>query len=169
MGKSYVTKNNTSDWKITDSDSSKFSWIVDPVTGEKTRNPNFIKDYMSHIWGCTVEFDIIFVSTHKEVRKALLDSAGNFPFFIAYPKREAKDFYLECYKQRGSNDAFIKLMNDHWDEFIDEIEEDIAKNRQIIGIQLDSGEHLSIEMLKKRLAFDFPDRIRFQLAYYRKA
>lgn len=60
-------------------------------------------------------------------------------------------------------------MNDHWDEFIDEIEEDIAKNRQIIGIQLDSGEHLSIEMLKKRLAFDFPDRIRFQLAYYRKA
>lgn len=51
VGKSYVTKNNTSDWKITDSDSSKFSWIVDPVTGEKTRNPNFIKDYMSHTSG----------------------------------------------------------------------------------------------------------------------
>lgn len=48
IGKSYaVDVLRSKGLKVSDSDSSSFSWIM--KDGEKVRNPNFVRDYMEHI------------------------------------------------------------------------------------------------------------------------
>lgn len=97
-----------------DSDSSDFSWIY--VDGLKVRNPNFIEDYMNHIKSNIGKYEIIFVSSHKEVRQALID---NCLFFVALlPALSNKEFFLKRYKDRGSDENFIKLISDNWFEWI---------------------------------------------------
>ena len=62
-------------WKILDSDSSEFSWIKDEnECNTKERSPNFPNNYIQHIKDNIGKVDIIFVSSHKEVRKALKDN-----------------------------------------------------------------------------------------------
>ena len=61
--------------KILDSDSSLFSWIYDN-DGNKTskRNPEFPGNYIQHIKNNLNSQDIIFVSSHILVRKALREN-----------------------------------------------------------------------------------------------
>ena len=104
-GKSYAFKNYNNDYIILDSDSSKFSWIERKRTDEeieeiraryesephlmswegyynqikndliKTRNPKFPSNYIQHIKENIGKVDFIFVSTHKQVLKAM-EEAG---------------------------------------------------------------------------------------------
>ena len=124
-GKSYMCKNfNGKPYTMLDSDSSKFSWIYDE-NGNKTdvRNPNFIEDYINHIKENIGKVDVIFVSSHKEVRKALLDN--NIDHSIILPGLEMKDEMLRRMKERGNDEKFIKFQSDHYEEFIKEIYNDL--------------------------------------------
>lgn len=118
VGKSFAF--SESNLKIADSDSSLFSW-VEKDSGEKIRNQNFPNNYINHIKNLLNEdYDYILVSTHKEVIQALLHYKLSFQ--IVYPHRNLKDEYLSRYKNRGSPESFISLMNENWDTFISDLE-----------------------------------------------
>ena len=92
----------------TDSDSSKFD------------KSDFPQNYIEHIKEKISEgYARIFISSHKEVRDALV--ANGLEFTLVYPKKELKEEYLYRYKERGSPDGFINLISNNWDLWLDEL------------------------------------------------
>ena len=87
-----------------DSDSSNFSWIIDD-NGNKVRNPNSPQNYIDHIKENIGKYEFIFVSSHKEVRDALLDNC--LFFYLIYPSSTRKEEFIQRYKQRGNDEKFI--------------------------------------------------------------
>jgi nucleoside-triphosphatase THEP1 len=97
------------DKKVIDSDSSKFD------------KKNFPENYIKHIKDNIGKVDVICISSHKEVRKALVEN--NLLFTLIYPDRATKNEYLNRYKDRGNSSSFIELIDKNWDLWIDECEE----------------------------------------------
>jgi hypothetical protein len=102
-----------------DSDSSLFSWGSD-VGGQKIRNPNFPNNYVQHIKDNIGKVEFIFVSSHREVREALLDNC--IFFYLIYPDRsdKTKAIYLERFRNRGSPQSFIDRVSQNWESWIKE-------------------------------------------------
>lgn len=98
-----------------DSDSSQFSW----KDGE--RNPDFPANYIKYIKSHLHEEIDICVSSHKEVRDAL--RAEGIDFIIVVPSPESKEWFLERLRKRGSTHAFVKLIEDNWDSWIQELQQ----------------------------------------------
>jgi len=101
-GKSFYYKNHAE--TTLDSDSSFFSW-VETVQG-KVRNPQWPENYIKYIKENIGKYEFIFVSTHKEVREALLDSC--IFFYLIYPDELDKSWdqwlkELSFYKYGCSN------------------------------------------------------------------
>lgn len=131
-----------------DSDSSLFSWIIDD-NGNKVRNPEFPNNYIRHILDNVGKYEYIFVSTHREVRDALLNSC--IYFYIVYPDRILKKEYINRYIERGSDEKFIGLLNNNWDTWLLELE--TMKEYGVVKIAIpDSKIHLSyvINFLKEQ-------------------
>ena len=92
-----------------DSDSSNF---------DKSEFPS---NYIEHIKSKIDDgYARIFVSSHKEVREALLKN--EIEFTLVYPDRELKEEYLRRYKERGSSESFINLISNNWDLWLTELE-----------------------------------------------
>ena len=126
VGKSYAYKKLTEEGKVVyDSDSSTFD------------KKDFPRNYIEHIKAVVEEglADYIFVSTHKEVRIALIEE--DIPFNIVFPFLGAKGVYLERYRKRGSPEAFIKLLDANFGTWVSEIEAindtEYIKKHQITG------------------------------------
>ena len=142
-GKSYIVENqkkifrgitNDSGEKISvaDSDSSGYSWIYED--GERTdkRHPDFPNNYIEHIKGLMGKVDFIFVSSHKIVREALRDN--NIEFVMVIPdKRELNEWMVRMYN-REDTDEFINNQIDHWDEWLNEIEEETDTYSKLIKL-----------------------------------
>lgn len=111
VGKSTYTKSNPD--ICSDSDSSKFSWVSEGV-----RNPNFIEDYLRHIKEEIKVKQIVFVSSHKDVREALIKEG--LSFYLVYPDKGGKEEYLNRYRKRKSPESFISLIENNWDNFLDD-------------------------------------------------
>lgn len=122
-GKSYFNKN--SEKETLDSDSSNF---------DKSKFP---ENYIEHIKKNMGKVDIIFISSHKEVRDALLKN--ELDFTLIYPDKKLKDEYIKRYIERGNDEGFIKLLGDNWDEWISDMEKVNGPKH----IKLKSGEFLS--------------------------
>lgn len=125
-GKSYCFNNHQDKFSMLDSDSSEFSWVKD-IDGKNTteRNPNFPQNYIEHIKANIGKVDVIFVSSHEVVRKALAEN--NIKTLIVYPNKNLKDEWIRRFKERGNNEGFIKFISDNWDKFIDDIENEDYK------------------------------------------
>ena len=118
VGKSVYFKENKGTL-VSDSDSSLFSWVETPEG--KVRNPDFPNNYIEHIKRCIDNnYSIVFVSTHKDVLKALYENS--IAFTVVYPARNLKEEYLKRYRERGSDEGFINLMDRMWDQFHDDID-----------------------------------------------
>jgi len=118
IGKTYYQQH--SDLKVLDSDSSGYSWAI--IDGVKSRNPDFPMNYVEHIKENIGKVDVILVSSHKEVRKALVKA--NIPYVIVYPASSLKNEYLNRYKKRGNDEGFIDMMKKNYSSFISEIEKE---------------------------------------------
>lgn len=94
---------------ILDSDSSKFS------------KDQFPQNYLQHIKDNIGKVDIICISSHKEVREDLV--ANGLPFTLIYPDKSLKDEYVARYKDRGNSSQFIELVENNWDLWIEECED----------------------------------------------
>ena len=136
-GKTYAFKKlNEKGYKILDSDSSQFRWCYDynPVNSdaiERYRNPEFPKNYIQHIKDNIGKVDYIFVSSHKEVRDALIENG--IYFTLVYPGRKMKAEWVGRCFLRGSGEKFCQLIADNWDKWIDEMEEVEDCDRYILG------------------------------------
>ena len=103
-----------------DSDSSNFSWIKDENgNNTKDRNPDFPNNYIEHIKENIGKYKYIFVSSHKEVRDALLDNC--LFFYLVYPDDRRKEEFIQRYKDRGNDESFIQLVDKNWDNWLSEI------------------------------------------------
>lgn len=167
-GKSYAFKNYNNDYIILDSDSSKFSWIERKRTDEeieeiraryesephlmswegyynqikndliKTRNPEFPNNYIQHIKENIGKVDFIFVSTHKQVLKAM-EEAG-IEFIIVYPERRLMHEYIgRCYC-RPNNGFPIDILIQNWDNWMNDMEEFSEHHAYF---KLSYGKHIS--------------------------
>ena len=114
MGKTYAFNTLGKQLKILDSDSSKFD------------KSDFPKNYIEHIKENIANNDIIFISSHKEVRDAL--EMENIDFDLFYPSKNRRNEFLENYVARHSPRDLIMKIDNHWNEWIDEIEHDSNKN-----------------------------------------
>lgn len=103
-GKTRYFNNNTD---CLDSDSSKFD------------KANFPNNYIKHIKDNIGKVSYIFISSHKEVREAL--EKNSLYFTLIYPDISLKREYLERYKQRGSPESFISLLDKNWDIWINQL------------------------------------------------
>lgn len=123
-GKSYMYNNfNGKPYTMLDSDSSKFSWIYENGIKTDKRNPNFIEDYINHIKENIGKVDVIFVSTHSDVRKALRDNG--IRYLLVHPSISMKDEMLRRMKERGNDEKFIEFQKEHYEEFIHDVMNDI--------------------------------------------
>jgi tRNA uridine 5-carbamoylmethylation protein Kti12 len=134
VGKTTAANNRIN---ILDAESSCFSWVWDTeAISEPKRNEAFPRNYIKYIVDNSKKYDVILASSHREVREMLL--MEGMQYINIAPRRELKNEYLIRYLQRGSDINFIELLNEKWDSFIDNIEDDGAP-----VIWLDKGEYLA--------------------------
>lgn len=126
VGKSYMHRKYG--WH--DSDLSKFSLLSPGVL-----NPEFPDNYIKHIKGLTGN---VMVSTHLDVRDALVKSG--IRYFLVYPSLGCKDEYLQRYRDRGSPQKFIDLIDKQWSIWIPELMDDTNAFKHFV---LKSGEYMS--------------------------
>lgn len=117
-GKSYATKKLDN---VVDSDSSKFDKVNFPANYIE-----YIKDEIEQ------KTSVIFVSTHQEVRDALVKA--DIPFILIYPDISLKEEYLRRYKKRKSPQSFINLLDEKWDDWITSCE--IQSNNYTIKLTI---------------------------------
>lgn len=77
-----------------------------------------------------------FVSSHLDVRNAMVEAG--IDFWLVYPIRECKAEYLQRYRDRGSPQSFIELLDKNWDAWIAECEQQTASYK----IRLHPGQFL---------------------------
>lgn len=106
---------------VFDSDSSHF---------DKSEFPG---NYIKHIKEVLSKFPnvVIFVSSHDVVREAMAEAG--IKYVLVYPERELKGDYLERYKERGSPEKFIELMDNKWNDFIDSVQADEAERHLVLS------------------------------------
>lgn len=129
-GKTHFATHSTR--AILDSDSTSYSWVSEGV-----RNPDFPVNYIAHIKENIGKADAVLVSSHKEVRTALV--AADIRFVLVYPAIDLKEEYLERYRRRGSAQAFINLLGEKWEDWIF----DCIAQEGCFHLMLESGEFLS--------------------------
>ena len=123
-GKSYVYNNFKDEFEgILDSDSSQFSWVKDKDgNNTKERNPEFPKNYIDHIKENIGKVEVIFVSSHKEVRDCL--KLNEIEYVLVFPLLTMKEEFIERFRSRGNDEAFITFISNNWKKFIDELFEE---------------------------------------------
>lgn len=126
-GKSFLFEN--SERKILDSDSSKFD------------KSNFPQNYIQHIKENIGKVEIIFVSSHKIVREALVRE--ELDFYLVYPEKYLKNEYLERYKNRGDTQEFVQLISDNWDNWLFELRHQKGCIHSVLG----TCEYINLKLL----------------------
>lgn len=136
--------------KILDSDSSLFSWIYDEA-GNKTdkRNPDFPNNYIQHIKDHLHTEDIIFVSSHKIVREAL--EKEGIKYTLIYPEKNMKDEWMRRFKERGNDEKFIKFQDEHWDEFISEMENETFPDKITLSQKYVNHDYITVTIMNSIL------------------
>ena len=122
-GKSHYYRN--SELKVLDSDSSTF---------DKSDFPN---NYNNHIKENIGKADVILISSHKDVRDALVEN--ELDFLLVYPHKELKSDYIARYKERGSSKDFIDLISTNWYNWLGELNDQEGCEK----IVLKQGEYIS--------------------------
>lgn len=98
-----------------DSDSSKYSWLSPGV-----RHPDFPNNYVDHLQKVAQHRvpSVILASTHKVVRDEL--ERRKQRVLVILPSKTDKEVYLKRYAARGSDAAFIKMMDENWDAWYED-------------------------------------------------
>ena len=133
----------TTSLDVSDSDSSMFSWSDDTKT---TRHPDWPANYKAHIAGLIGAKDVIFVSTHAEVREMLRsDKELERRCFTVLPEGDRYSEFIANYLARGNNARFIALMQDKWEDF----RSDAFKNGAGCRVLLPRGRYIDNELVSE--------------------
>lgn len=133
-GKTTATNNLKDFYDFSDSDSSMFSWL-DKEKG--IRNPDFPSNYIEHIKGLIGKKDIVFVSTHESVRRALEEA--NIGYCLVYPENtpENKTIWEKRMRERNNDQSFIDFILKNWDDMIDDMESETFPVHYVLGYERD--------------------------------
>jgi hypothetical protein len=124
IGKTFFRRRRD-DLNISDSDSSQFSWADEART---VRNPRFVEDYLAHVRQMTREKDIVLVSSHRSIREGLYHAGINY--ILVYPYSDQKEEYLQRFRNRGSNEGFLRKLSENFVAWVREIDDDhLVKNK----------------------------------------
>lgn len=104
IGKSSVFRDSQG-YRVADSDSSTFP-----------KGDAFPANYLTHIQETRPTVDILLVSSHDIVRDEMEEYG--IPFYLVYPTMDQKQDYMQRYRERGSPEPFLDLMDKNWDKFI---------------------------------------------------
>lgn len=127
IGKSTLFKElKDSDFKVLDSDSSTFD------------KAHFPDNYIKYIKEETDKGYTILASSHDVVRDALLKE--KMLFTLVYPDKTLKEEYLKRYKERGSPEAFVKLLDSNWDKWIGQCDD--LNSDYVHKVKLKAGEFI---------------------------
>lgn len=148
-GKSHFTKKYGDKLNVLDSDSSLYSWIH-KTNGERVRNPDFLNSYIEHIKENLDKADIIFVSSHLEVRRALQDE--KIPYVTVYPCYNQKDAFIIRMKNRGNTEQFVEDQEKNWDARVASVVDE-PHGRNVYRL----WGNKCIEDAIPRILLDFPD------------
>ena len=136
-------KGNEYGFTTSDSDSSKFSWLLDE-NGESTgvRDYDFPENYIQHIKSLVGKVDFIFVSSHQEVRDAL--EGENLSYVIVHPSptEETKQCWINRMRSRGNTENFIGMITSNWYEWNSPIKLR-PRHKPLTGLFLGDNEYLS--------------------------
>lgn len=123
IGKSTAVQNNDN---VIDLDSSGYSKIQ-----------TFPLNYIQAIVDADNDgYEYILISTHASVRN-LLQTLG-MKYINVYPEIDLGEEYIERYRERGFPESFINFLEEHWDDFIFELQYDESDY-----IELEHGQFLS--------------------------
>ena len=117
VGKTYIKeKYKGTAFKVLDSDSSGFD------------KSNFPSNYIEYIKSNIGKFDLILISTHEDVRKAVAksDIMDRAIVSICYPALELKDAWIRRLANRGNSEEFLSLIERNYDKWIKDIEGETA-------------------------------------------
>lgn len=146
-GKTYAFENYQDKYSMLDSDSSEFSWSYQKGEDKnnwtvRKRNSEFPNNYIKHIKENIGKVDIIFVSSHLQVREAM-EEAG-IHYCTVYPKKEMLNEWVGRMYRRGNDYEFIKFQIEHWDEFMHNI---IFEPHGFGICRLGNNEYLDVDFL----------------------
>lgn len=114
VGKTYIKERfKGSSIKVIDSDSSYFD------------KKEFPENYIEYIKSCIGKFDLILVSTHDVVRKAIAESdiMNRAVVSICYPALDLKEEWIQRLANRGNSEKFLSLIRENYDQWIKDIEQ----------------------------------------------
>ena len=143
IGKSYFAEKYKDEYDILDLDSSYFSWVTKiDGTKEKQDSTYFAANYLGAIKELAPYVDIMFISTHDEIRRKLAEY--KIPFISVYPKYEAKEQWLDRLRKRNHEDRIIPIMDENWDKFVKDIKKDAYGSTLVL---LDGDKYLDMKWL----------------------
>lgn len=123
VGKTFIKeKYKGTDFKVLDSDSSGFD------------KKGFPDNYIEYIKSCIGKYDLILISTHEAVRKAVAksDIMDRAIVSICYPSLELKEDWIQRLANRGNSKAFLNLIRANYEQWIKDIEsEDIFHKEKL--------------------------------------
>jgi len=145
LGKSYATRHFADEFKMKDSDSSEFHYL-EGLDG-KTTNPDWPKNYLKHIREIlkSEEYDFLFVSTHAEVREGLHLHGVPYVLVIPHNTPQVKAEFLKRYRERGSSEKFVALLDRMWNEWTNRTYE----TRVPGSVVMFHDDHLDREFLRR--------------------
>jgi hypothetical protein len=111
---------------------------VDVLDSDSSTFPkeDFPSNYIEHILENIGKQDVMFISTHEVVRKALksIDIFSNENVegvYLVYPDLSLKDEYMKRYKERGNNKQFIEVLDKMFDNWVEELDNESDKFTKI--------------------------------------
>lgn len=96
---------------------------------------NFPYNYVEDI-KLNINNDYLFISTNPIVLKEL--TRQSIDIVLIYPHISLKEEYMIRYRNRGSSDDFIKMIDKNWEKWITELDEIIFCEK----IVLESNEYI---------------------------
>lgn len=91
---------------------------------------DFPSNYIEYIKENMDKADIIFISSQQSVRNALVENKIHFTLY--YPSKKRKKEFLKIYKDRRNSDKFIEFVNNNFERFINDINEETEYNKIIL-------------------------------------
>lgn len=114
----------------------RFRWLENGERVAESEWPGNYVDAIEKVAGPLGGYDVVMISTHKEVRDEL--NARGIPFIIVMPYDELLDEYMLRYVARGSDFSLIKQVFDNWYAWLYEL-----NNYGAPVIHLKSGQFLA--------------------------
>lgn len=118
IGKSYLAKHFPGSAR--DLESSDYHWIVDPDTGEKKANPDWPANYIEAIAALDKSgmWRAVCVSSHQLIRSEMAKAGIRYTNIVPASTDEMKAIIIQRCKDRGSPEAFIKDLEEHYVDYV---------------------------------------------------